>query len=161
MPTRAGSSVNAPHGCVSRPMAMPMSQSPNRIPSAQAFAALAAVAQALNTLVKGMPDSPTMPTIASGFATVQLPPVANWTSVHSTPASATAAKMATSFVIFGILSGPARGERDDLAAIVVGGVRHHGQLDVHTELEFRRVVFGQAALDADDVFQLYQPDTEG
>src|SRR6478735_9660328 len=185
MPTRAGSSVNAPRGCLSRPMAMPMSQSPNRIPSAQAFAALAAVAQALSTLVKGMPDSPTMPTIASGFATVQLPPVANWTSVHSTPASATAAKMAstpismadlpsnrpngcrptpmiaTSFVIFGILSGPARGERDDLAAIVVGGVRHHGQLDVHTELEFRRVVFGQAALDADDVFQLYQPDTEG
>ena len=31
-----------------------------------------------------MPDSPTMPTIASGLATVQLPPVANWMSFHST-----------------------------------------------------------------------------
>ena len=36
-----------------------------------------------------------MPTIASGLATVQLPPVANWMSFHSTPASATAAKMAS------------------------------------------------------------------
>jgi len=69
--------------------------------------------------------------------------------------------IATSFVIFGILSGPARGERDDLAAIVVGGVRHHGQLDVHTELEFRRVVFGQAALDADDVPELNQAIPKG
>jgi len=68
--------------------------------------------------------------------------------------------MATSF-IGGSSLDRLEGERDDLAAIVVGGERHHGQLDVHTELEFRRVVFGQAALDADDVFQLYQPDTEG
>jgi hypothetical protein len=37
----------------------------------------AAVTRALNTLVKGMPVSPTMPTIASGLATVELPPVAN------------------------------------------------------------------------------------
>ncbi len=44
------------------------------MPSAHALAALAAVAQALKTLVNGMPDSPTMPTIASGLATVQLPP---------------------------------------------------------------------------------------
>ena len=65
------------------------------MPSAHALAALAAVAQALKTLVNGMPESPTMPTIASGLATVQLPPVANWTSFHSTPASATAAKMAS------------------------------------------------------------------
>src|SRR5215212_4159752 len=65
------------------------------MPSAHALAALAAVAQALKTLVKGMPESPTMPTMASGLATVQLPPVANWTSRHSTPASATAAKMAS------------------------------------------------------------------
>src|SRR5215212_9557857 len=65
------------------------------MPSAHALAALAAVAQALKTLVKGMPESPTMPTIASGLATVQLPPEANWTSRHSTPASATAAKIAS------------------------------------------------------------------
>src|SRR3954471_23903838 len=65
------------------------------MPSAHALAALAAVAQALKTLVNGIPESPTMPTIASGLATVQLPPVANWTSFHSTPASATAAKMAS------------------------------------------------------------------
>ena len=31
-----------------------------------------------------------MPTIASGLATVQLPPTANWMSFHSTPASASA-----------------------------------------------------------------------
>src|SRR6185312_3604459 len=65
------------------------------MPSAHAFAALAAVAQALNTLVNGIPESPTMPTMASGLATVQLPPVANCTSCHCTPASATAAKMAS------------------------------------------------------------------
>ena len=39
--------------------------------------------------------SPTMPTMASGLATVQLPPVAAWMSLHCTPASATAAKMAS------------------------------------------------------------------
>src|SRR5690242_4725566 len=42
-----------------------------------------------------MPDRPTMPTMASGLATVQLPPAAAWMSFHSTPASATAAKMAS------------------------------------------------------------------
>src|SRR6478609_2364108 len=120
------------------------------MPSAHALVALAAVAQALKTLVNGMPVRPTMPTIASGLATVQLPPVANWTSLHCTPASATAAKiastpisiadlpskrpngcrptpmMATSFIGGSSLDGLAS-ERDDLVAVVVGGERNHGQ----------------------------------
>jgi hypothetical protein len=58
--------------------------------SAHNLVALAAVAQALNTSVNGMPVSPTMPTIASGLATVQLPPTANWMSFHAIPASASA-----------------------------------------------------------------------
>src|SRR6201990_2134187 len=73
------------------------------MPSAHALAALAAVAHAVNTLVNGMPDKPPMPTIASGFATVQLPPVANWTSFQSTPASATAAKMASTPISIAVL----------------------------------------------------------
>ena len=65
------------------------------MPSAHALVALAAVAQALNTSVNGIPVRPTMPTIASGLATVQLPPTANWMSFHSMPASASASRMAS------------------------------------------------------------------
>ena len=39
--------------------------------------------------------SPTIPTMASGLATVQLPPVAAWMWRHSMPASVTAAKIAS------------------------------------------------------------------
>src|SRR6516165_11253228 len=65
------------------------------MPSAQSLVALAAVAQALNTSVNGIPVRPTMPTIASGLATVQLPPTANWMSFQSTPASASARRIAS------------------------------------------------------------------
>src|SRR4029078_7903830 len=124
-----------------------------------------AVAQALNTLVKGMPDSPTMPTIASGFATVQLPPVANWTSVHSTPASATAAKMASTPISMADLPSkrpngcstppmmaaswvmceafrlnPLEGECDDLFALAVWSEGRHSQFDLHAESKLGRIV---------------------
>src|SRR5271155_6284137 len=68
------------------------------MPSAHNLAALAAVAQALNTSVNGIPVRPTMPTIASGLATVQLPPTANWMSFHSTPASVSASWMASAAI---------------------------------------------------------------
>lgn len=73
------------------------------MPSAHTLVALAAVAHALNTLVNGMPESPTMPTIASGLATVQLPPVAEPMSFQSTPASATAAKIASTPICIAVL----------------------------------------------------------
>ena len=65
----AGSSVNAPRGCLSSPMAMPMSYLPSRIVSAVCWMALAAVAQALNTLVNVMPVRPTRRVTASGLDT--------------------------------------------------------------------------------------------
>lgn len=65
----AGSSVKAPRGCLSRPMAMPMSYLPNRMVSAVCWMALAAVAQALNTLVNVMPVRPTRRVTASGLET--------------------------------------------------------------------------------------------
>ncbi len=64
---------------------------------------LAAVAQALNTLVNGMPDSPTMPTMASGLATVQLPPTPNWMSFQDRPASLTAAVIASTPICIAVL----------------------------------------------------------
>ena len=65
----AGSSVNAPRGCLSRPMAMPMSYLPSRIVSAVCWMADAAVAQALKTLVNVMPVRPTSRVTASGLET--------------------------------------------------------------------------------------------
>src|ERR1700730_5733614 len=52
------------------------------------------------------------------------------------------------------------GERNDLVALVIGGQRHHGQLDVHAELELGRVILGQPAFDADHVLELHQADAE-
>ena len=65
----AGSSVNAPRGCLSRPIAMPMSYLPSRMVSAVCWMALAEVAQALNTLVNVMPVSPTSRVTESGLET--------------------------------------------------------------------------------------------
>src|SRR5690606_9294851 len=42
-----------------------------------------------------MPVRPSSPTTASGLSTSRLPPKANWTSFHSTPASAHAARTAS------------------------------------------------------------------
>src|SRR2546423_3391587 len=52
------------------------------------------------------------------------------------------------------------GERDDLVAFLVGGERHHGQLDVLAELQLGRIVLGEPTLDADHVIELHQTDTE-
>ena len=70
--------------------------------------------------------------------------------------------MATSFSHLKCPLGSDRleGERDDLVAVVVGGERHHGQLDLLAELELRRVVLGEPALDADHVVELHQADAE-
>src|SRR6478672_3661897 len=69
--------------------------------------------------------------------------------------------MATSFVIDVSSLNRLEGERDDLVAVLVGGERDHGQLDLLAELELRRVVLGQPALDADHVSELHQTDAEG
>src|SRR5262245_4584552 len=57
--------------------------------------------------------------------------------------------MATSFIV-DPLSGFDRlkRERDDLVAVLVGSERHHGQLDLLAELQSRRIVLGESALDA-------------
>ena len=48
------------------------------------------------------------------------------------------------------------GEGDDLVAVVIGGERHHRQLDLLAELQLRRIVLGEPALDPDDVVELDQ-----
>src|SRR5690242_10304436 len=163
-------------------MAMPRSYLPSRMVSAVCWMAEAAVAHALNTLVKVMPVRPTRRVTASGLETSWLPPNPNWMSFQSTPASARAAwivsapisiavlskrpngcrptpMMATSFVIFSPLDRLER-ERDDLVALVVRGERDHRQFDLLAELQFGRVVFGETALDADHVLELHQADAE-
>src|ERR1700761_7897558 len=51
-------------------------------------------------------------------------------------------------------------ERDDLVAVSVGGERDHGELDVLSELQLGRIVFGQPALDPDHVTELNQTHPE-
>src|ERR1700757_412740 len=145
--------------------------------------ALAAVAQALKTLVNVMPVSPTRRVTASGLDTSWLPPKPNWMSFQFRPASLRAdwmasapiciavfsnlpngcrptPMMATSLVISGSFSDRLERERDDLVAVGIGGKRQHGELDLLTELQFGRVVFGQPALDPDDVAELHQAHAE-
>src|SRR5215813_12488241 len=69
--------------------------------------------------------------------------------------------MATSFISASSASGRREGKGHDLVALVVGGKRHHGQLDVHAELQLRGVAFGEAPLDADHVTELDQTHPEG
>ena len=61
--------MKAPRGCLSSPIAMPMSYLPNRMVSAVCWMALAEVAQALKTLVNVMPVSPTSRVTESGLET--------------------------------------------------------------------------------------------
>src|SRR6478735_7112000 len=68
--------------------------------------------------------------------------------------------MATSLVTAESFLNRLEGEGDEFVALVVGGERNHGQLDVHAELQFLRIVLGQPALDADDVVELNEPDAE-
>jgi hypothetical protein len=74
MLTRVGSTLNEPRACLSRPTATPMSPMPARMALAVCWMALAAVAQALNTFMNGMPVSPSSPVSGSVWATSQLPP---------------------------------------------------------------------------------------
>src|SRR4051812_37618724 len=68
--------------------------------------------------------------------------------------------MATSFVMCGILSDRLEGEGDDFLTVVVGGERHHGQLDVLAELKLGGIILGQPALDANHVIELNKADAE-
>src|SRR6185437_9741812 len=111
--------------------------------------ALAAVAHALKTLVNVIPVNPTRRVTASGFDTSWLPPKPNWMSFQSTPASVSAAwiasapisiavlsnrpngwsptpMMATSFVMGCSSLDRLEGERDEFIALVIGGERNHG-----------------------------------
>src|SRR3954447_12475704 len=104
-------------------------------------------------------------------------------SFHSTPASTTAEKMASTPISIADLPSKRpngcrptpmmatsfmrqssldrfQGERDDFVAVVVSGERNHRQLDVHAELQLGRVLFGEPAFDTDDVLELNQPDAE-
>src|SRR6185312_15999418 len=181
----AGSSVNAPRGCLSMPMAIPMSYLPNRIVSAQTWVAVAAVAHALNTSVNGIPVRPTSRKTASGFDTSWLPPTPNWISFQAIPASSRAAWMASAPICIAVLSNRPNGcrptpmiatsfmrptpssrsdrregERHDLVAFLVGGKRHHRQLEIHAEPQLFGIVLGEPALDPDHVAELNQPHTE-
>src|ERR1700751_2245126 len=111
--------------------------------------ALAAVAQALKTLVNVMPVSPTKRVTASGLDTSWLPPKPNWMSFQSTPASVNANWMASAPISIAVFSNLPKGcrptpmmatsllmsgssldrlerERDDLVAFRVGGEGDHG-----------------------------------
>src|SRR6185312_17384180 len=55
----------------------------------------------------------------------------------------------------------AEGERHNIVAVIVGGERDHGQLDVHAELKLLGIVFGEPALDANHVVELNEADPEG
>src|ERR1044072_1642793 len=99
-------------------------------------------------------------------------------SFHSTPASVSADWIASAPICMAVLSNRPNGcrptpmiatsfellidfstlvpdrlesEGDGLGAVLVGGERQHRQLDLLAELQFRRVVLGEAALHADDV----------
>ena len=52
-------------------------------------------------------------------------------------------------------------ERHDLVAVLVGEERDDAQLDLLAERELLGVVLGEAGLDADDVAELHEADTEG
>src|ERR1700684_1279072 len=144
--------------------------------------ALAAVAHALDTLVNVMPVSPTSRVTASGLDTSWLPPKPNWMSFQATPASFNANWMASAPICIAVFSNLPKGcrptpmmatslvmsdssdrlerEGDDLVAVSVGGERDHGELDLLSELQLGRIVFGQPALDADHVTELNQTHPE-
>ena len=99
-----GSPTNAPLGCLSIPKAIATSARPARMASAAVWTAVAEVAQALNTSVKGMPLRPTRLDTALGLVTVWLPPTPNWMSRHVTPASFRASWMASAPMAIAVLS---------------------------------------------------------
>ena len=64
-----------------------MSPLPATMALAACWVMAAPVAQALNTFMNGMPVRPSRPVSGSAWATSQLPPKAQSTSFHATPAS--------------------------------------------------------------------------
>src|SRR6266508_6209803 len=135
--------------------------------------------------MNGMPVSPRSPITASGLSTSALPPNANWTSFHATPASAQAPRTASAPISMADL-GPKRpngwrptptiatscisrsprsdgleGVGDDLGAVLVDPEGHDDQLDLHAEGELGRVALGEAGLDPHLVAQLDQTDAVG
>src|SRR5688500_9404716 len=94
-PKSAGSTSNAPGGCLSKPMAMPRSYAPERMARSAIASALAPVAQPLATLTNSIPVSPRSATIVSALPAAWLPPNANCTSGHRRPASSSARRAAT------------------------------------------------------------------
>src|SRR3974390_1572175 len=81
-----GSPLNEPRACLSVPTATTMSPLPARMAFAACWIVAAPVAQALNTWMNGRAGRPT----STGRGSVQppqLPPKAQFTSFHVTPAS--------------------------------------------------------------------------
>jgi hypothetical protein len=99
-----GSTLKAPRGCLSMPTATTTSPLPATMALAACCVIAAPVAQALNTLMNGMPVSPSSPTSGSACATSQLPPKAQSTSCHGTPASRRASSTASAPISNALLS---------------------------------------------------------
>ncbi len=93
-PQSSGRGSKAPRGCLSNPTARATSAAPDRIACTADISALPPVAQPFLTFVKGIPVRPRSETSVSARPDPSLPPKATWTSVHSSPASRSAAWMA-------------------------------------------------------------------
>ena len=89
-PLSSGSALNAPGGCLSKPMAMTRSWSPDRMARSAMASALPPVAHPLRTLMNGKPVRPRSLTSVSAFPAARLPPNAHCTSAQPIPASASA-----------------------------------------------------------------------
>ena len=94
MPIDSGSALNAPRGCLSKPIATPTSKAPERIVESAIVSALPPVAHPFQTLMNGSPLSPSSLTRVSASPPSRLPPNANWTSCQPMPASASARRAA-------------------------------------------------------------------
>src|SRR6476661_3863402 len=133
--------------------------------------------------MNGMPVMPTRPTTASGLSTSLLPPNANCTSDHCTPASVHAARMASAPISSADL-GPKRpngcsptpmmatssmsiplgrpeGVGHDLGAVLVGPEGDDDELEVHADAQLGGVGDGEPTLDAHVVAELDDADAVG
>ena len=88
------STRNAPRSCLSKPIAIPRSKTPERIVLYAENKAEPPVAQPLATLMNCRPVNPSCDTMVSAAPAAAEPPKANWTSSHFTPASAQARRTA-------------------------------------------------------------------
>jgi hypothetical protein len=80
---------------LSKPTTSPTSDTPDRRAWYAEMSAEPPVAQPFATLTKGMPVGPRSATIVSALPASWLPPYANSTSLHRTPASASARRAAS------------------------------------------------------------------